>query len=350
MYLNMKSYNNLYSQVWDFKNLLASYYAARKGKSEKNYAIDFEWNLEGNLLKIQKELEEKTYKTGFYRQFKIYDPKLRKIFVAPFCDRIVHHALYNVINPIFDKGFIYDSYACRKDKGTHKGILRVKNFMMSLNRRCERKDFYALKCDIRKYFDSVDKTILLSLIKKKIRDKEIMALVEKIVFSIPGVKGMPIGNLTSQLFANIYLNELDKFVKHNLKVKYYVRYVDDFILLSETKEQLKEWRTLVGEFLKNELLLELHLQKREIFPVRIGIDFLGFHIFVSHILLRQSIIRRFWEKFKKGKMRSESFWSYWGHFKFSDWHGLGNKIADKLHSKYSMDFYELYSKRTSNFS
>jgi retron-type reverse transcriptase len=346
----MKRIGNLYQQVYSFDNLLISYYAARKRKSAKNYAIDFEWNLEKELLQIQKELRDKTYEPGKYQQFKIYDPKLRDIFVAPFHDRIVHHALYNVIEPIFDKGFIYDSYACRKGKGTHQGMLRLKSFLMSLNKKCGGRDFYVLKCDIRKYFDSVDKDILFSLLTRKIKDKDILWLVNKIINSTFGSKGMPIGNLTSQLFANVYLNELDKFIKHNLKVKYYVRYVDDFILLSESRRQLKEWRNLVREFLKNELLLELHPQKQEICPAKIGVDFLGFHIFYSHILLRQSIIRRFWKKFKKGQMKNASFWSYFGHFKFSDWFGLKRKIENKLKDKYSLEFYESYTKRTADFS
>jgi len=346
----MKSYKNVYNNVWDFKNILKSYYLARKRKNTKTYVIDFEWNLERELLEIQKELQEKTYQPGSYKNFYVSDPKKRLVYVASFKDRIVHHALCNVIEPIFDKGFIYDSYACRKNKGTHCAVMRLKKFLRILYFKCGSNNFYILKCDISKFFDNVDKEILFELIKKKIKDKNILRLIKKILNSTNGPKGIPIGNLTSQLFANIYLNELDQFVKHHLRIKYYTRYMDDFVIVSDDKNQLKIWREEIKNFLQNHLQLILHPQKQEILPAKIGVDFLGFHVFYSHILIRKSTVRRFWEKFKKGKMSYESFWSYVGHLKFADWWGLKKKIENKIVFVYSRSFCDFYDKRTANFS
>ncbi|HPC37610.1 MAG TPA: reverse transcriptase/maturase family protein [Candidatus Paceibacterota bacterium] len=346
----MKTYKNLYNNIWDFQNLLKSYYAARKRKNDKDYVINCEWNLERELLEIKKEIQEKNYQPSVYQKFFVSDPKRRLVYVASFRDRIVHHALCNIIEPIFDKGFIFDSYACRKNKGTHRAVMRLKNFLRSLYFKCGSDNFYILKCDVRKFFDSVDKEILFALIKKKIKDKDVLWLIKKILDSTEGSKGIPIGNLTSQLFANIYLNELDQFVKHNLRIKYYARYMDDFVVLSNDKKQLKIWREFIKEFLANSLRLDLHPQKQEIFPARIGVDFLGFHIFYSHILIRKSMIRRFWKKFKKGRLDNKSFWSYLGHLEFADWWGFKKKIENKMPFVYNQSFCNFYGQRTANFS
>jgi len=330
----MKTYKNLYSQVYDFQNLLKSYYQARKCKSKKGYIIAFEWNLEKNLFDIQKQLKNCNYQFGQYQSFYVSDPKERLIFAAPFQDRIVHHALCNVIEPIFDKGFIFDSYACRRNKGTHKAVFRLKRFMRSFGN----DKFYVLKGDIRKYFPSINRDILFQLIKKKISDKNALSLIKAVIDSLDGKKGIPIGNLTSQLFANIYLNELDQFVKHQLKTKYYCRYVDDFVLLYKERSQLKKWRAEIKEFLKNKLQLKMHPQKQEIFPAKIGIDFLGYHIFISHILVRQSTVQRFLCRLKSGQMPFQSIHSYLGHFKFADSFGLIKKVN------------KIYAERYTNFS
>lgn len=329
----MKTYKNLYSQVYDFQNLLKSYYQARKCKSKKKYIIAFEWNLEKNLFNIQKKLKNRNYQFGQYQSFYVSDPKKRLIFAAPFQDRIVHHALCNVIEPIFDRGFIFDSYACRRNKGTHKAVFRLKKFMRSFGDN----KFYVLKADIKKYFPSIDREILFQLIKKKISDQDTLLLIRAIIDSLDGKNGIPIGNLTSQLFANIYLNELDQFVKHQLKVKYYCRYVDDFVLLHQERSQLKKWREQIKEFLENKLQLELHPQKQEIFPGKIGIDFLGYHIFTRHILVRQSTVQRFFCRLKSGRMPYQSVNSYLGHFKFADTFGLMKKVN------------RIYAERYTNF-
>jgi retron-type reverse transcriptase len=330
----MKTYKNLYSQVYDFQNLLKSYYQARKCKSKKKYIIDFEWNLEKNLFDIQKKLKNRNYQFGQYQSFYVSDPKERLIFAAPFRDRIVHHALCNIIEPIFDRGFIFDSYACRRNKGTHKAVFRLKKFMRNFGDN----KFYVFKGDIRKYFPSINRNTLFQLIEKKIADQDALRLIRKIIDSLDGRKGIPIGNLTSQLFANIYLNELDQFAKHQLKVKDYCRYVDDFVLLHQDRRQLKKWRTEIKEFLENKLKLKLHPKKQEILPAKIGIDFLGYHIFINHILVRQSTVRRFFYRLKSGRMSYQSIYSYLGHFKFADSFGLMKKIN------------RIYAKRYTNFS
>lgn len=329
----MKTYKNLYFQVLDFQNLLKSYYQARRCKSKKKYIIVFEWNLEKNLFDIQDKLKNCNYQFGQYQSFYVSDPKERLIFAAPFQDRIVHHALCNVIEPIFDRGFIFDSYACRRNKGTHKAVFRLKKFMRSFGN----DKFYVFKADIKKYFPSINRNVLFQLIKKKISDQDTLRLIRAIINSLDGENGIPIGNLTSQLFANIYLNELDQFIKHHLKVKHYCRYVDDFVLLHRDRSQLKRWRAEIKEFLKNRLKLELHYKKQEIFPSKIGIDFLGYHIFINHILIRQSTVRRFLCRLKSGQMPYQSICSYIGHFKFADSFGLMKKV-NRIYARRYTDF------------
>ncbi len=341
----MKTYKNLYDQVCDFQNILESYKQARKCKLNSDYVIHFEWELEKNLFEIKEKLENQIYQFGQYKQFYVFDPKRRLISAAPFGDRIVHHALCRVIEPIFDQGFIFDSYACRKNKGTHKAILRLKNFMRRLSfeiseEALENKKSFAsggwfLKGDIAKYFDSIDHDILFCLLKKKIGDKKVLDLLWNIICSTSGNTGIPIGNLTSQLFSNIYLNELDKFIKHQLGAKYYIRYVDDFILLDSDKAKLKNWREQISDFLESHLLLRLHPKKREILPFRVGIDFLGYHVFTDHILIRQATVRRFWRRFKSGQMPKLSVDSYLGHFQFADYFGLKRKIDKKYAERYT---------------
>lgn len=191
--------------------------------------MEFEYELGENLLKLKNELESENYRHGNYCHFTVCDSKKRHIKAAPFRDRIIHHAVCNIIESIFDKGFIYDTYACRKNKGTHKAIKRLQSFISIRQTGELTPKYYCLKCDISKYFDSIDQNILFKLVKKKIVDTKVLNLVKMIINSdnVETQKGIPIGNLTSQLFANIYLNELDQFVKRKLQVKKYIRYMDD---------------------------------------------------------------------------------------------------------------------------
>lgn len=284
----MKTHNNLWDKLTSYGNLELAFRKARKRKAAKPYVVEFEGNLKENLTTLQAELVLKTYKPRQLKTFIVKDPKTRKISKSEFRDRVVHHALCNTIEPIFEKVFIYDTYANRKRKGTLKALKRFDCFKRKVTRNNIAKAF-VLKADIRHYFETVNHHILLSIIKTRIRDENVIWLIETILenYGKQG-RGMPLGNLTSQFFANVYLSKLDYFVKHALKAKYYIRYVDDFVILHMDAEMLKIWQHEINEFLKKELLLELHKQKSGVKGLERGIDFLGFRCFYYFKLLRKS--------------------------------------------------------------
>ncbi len=287
----MKTHKNLFEKVCNYESLYNAYLKARRGKTNLAEVIRFNYNLEQELSKLQYELKNQTYKTGKYRHFVIFEPKERKISALPFRDRIVHHAIHSVIEPIFEKKFICDSYACRKAKGTHAGANKLQKFI-----REAEDNYYVLKCDVSKYFPSVNHEVLKKIIRKKIADKKLLLLLDNIIDSTEN--GIPIGNLTSQLFANIYLNELDEFVKYELKIKFYIRYMDDFIILHESKQYLHKLKEDIRVFFIS-IKLTLHPKKANVFPVRSGIDFLGYRIFDNHRLVRKSTVKRFLKTVKK---------------------------------------------------
>ncbi|MDO8660358.1 MAG: reverse transcriptase/maturase family protein [Candidatus Woesearchaeota archaeon] len=294
----MKTRKNLFEKICSFENLHFAFQKARRGKNSINEVLLYNYNLERNLIKLQKQLQNQAYKTGHYRNFTIFEPKKREISALPFKDRIVHHAVCNIIEPIFEKTFINDSYACRKNKGTHAGANKLQHFL-----RKNSKMAFALKCDVKHYFPSVDCKLLKQEFGKKIACKKTLALLDLTVDSLGKEKGIPIGNLTSQLFANIYLNKLDQFAKHELKAKHYVRYMDDFIILHEKKTQLQAWKKQIREFL-NSLQLELSEKKANVFPVKAGVDFLGYKLFAFHKLVRKITVKRFLRKIK-AKIKSQ---------------------------------------------
>ena len=307
---NMKTYKHLYKNVYSLENLKSAYKKAREGKSGQIYVIEFENNLEQNLNKLKQELEALTYKPRLLKRFIIRDPKTRTIHASAFRDRIVYHPLVNILEPIFDKTFIYDSYASRKDKGTHKAVLRFDQFKRKISNNGKliknavdnnQVIGYILKADIKHYFDTVDHEILSNIITRKIKDNNIVCLIKEILNNFDSEvkgKGMPLGNLTSQFFANVYLNDLDYFIKHKLKVKYYIRYVDDFVILHNDKKILEEYKEEINNYLKN-LKLELHPNKSKIIPLRNGVTFLGYRIFYHHKLLRKTNIRKFERNFNE---------------------------------------------------
>ena len=311
----MKTYKNLFDKICSFENLHLAYLKARKCKRYRSEILKFSYNLEENLLRLQQELLTQTYHHGSYKEFVVCDSKKRKIKAAPFKDRVVHHALCNIIEPIFDREFIYDTYACRENKGTHRAIKRLEKFIKSVNSTLREREMnlpapkiYCLQCDVSKYFDSIDHQILFSLLRKKIADPKALWLIKIIVESSnkePG-KGIPIGNLTSQLFANVYLNELDQFVKHQLRIKYYIRYMDDFLILHFNKKELHKIKNQIQMFLRDKLKLELHPKKADIFPVDRSVDFLGYRIFRNHRLLRKSTVKRFIKRVKIYRKRMEN--------------------------------------------
>ena len=284
-----------YNQIADLKNLTKAYLKARKGKRKKKYVQDFEKNLVDNLRMLHQQLTNETYAPESLKTFIIRDPKTRKISKSAFRDRIIHHAISNVIEPFFDKTFIHDSYANRKRKGALNAIKRFNKFKQKVSKNGT-KPCYVLKADIQKYFDTVDRKILIKILNEKI-DKKTSNLINKILNNHSGEKGMPLGNLTSQFFANVYLNELDQFVKHKLKAKFYIRYVDDFVILHPQRETLDNYKAEIIKFLKHSLNINLHPQKSRVILLKQGIPFLGFRIFTNHILLQKKNINKFYKKY-----------------------------------------------------
>ena len=294
----MKTHKHLYPQITSFDNLYLAFKAARKGKRSRPDVAEFEFNLEGNLLDLQKELQEETYTPGEYRNFQIFDPKPRLISAAPFRDRVVHHALCRVIEPLFDRRFIHDTYACRKGKGTHAAIDRAQSFSGRYP--------HVLKCDIEHFFPRMDHTILYQQFTHVLADHQTLHLCRLILesgrqihkevesayfdgddlFSAVRPRGLPIGNLTSQFWANVYLNPLDHFVKRELKCPAFVRYVDDFLLFSEYKADLHKYRSEVIHFLSS-LRLTLHENEAQVFPTHTGIPFLGWRVYPDHLRLKR---------------------------------------------------------------
>lgn len=292
---------NLYIQICSYENLEIAFQKARSGKTLKPYVIEFEQQLKENLQTLQVELFFQTYKPKPLETFILRDPKTRKISKSDFRDRVVHHAICNIIEPLFEKSFIFDSYANRKGKGTLKAIERFEHFAGIVSRGHTRPCFI-LKADIRHYFETVDHTILLSILSKKIQDQRALWLIRTILANHKteeAGKGMPLGNLTSQFFANVFLNELDQFVKHKLRAKYYVRYVDDFVILDSCKSSLFEHKTKIDLFLREKIDLELHPDKSRILRLESGVGFLGLRIFSHHQRIQKRNIRRFDKKFKR---------------------------------------------------
>jgi len=279
----MKRHGKLWERITDIENLYDAYRRARKGKSWQNKVKRFESNLDVNLAHIRKVLLDKTFATSSYVEKIIYEPKMRTIYKLPFSpDRIVQHALMNVLEPIWSKLFISDSYACLIGRGIHAGSKRAMEFV--------RRNRYCLKMDISKFYPSVDHDILFEIVKRKIKCTDTLWLIQNIIDSFPGGKNVPIGNYTSQWFGNLYLNELDQFIKHNERVKDYVRYCDDFCLFSNDKGHLNDLAQKIRKFLSENL--ELALSKCDLFPVSRGVDFLGYRHFPRYILIRKSTVKR----------------------------------------------------------
>lgn len=272
----IKRYGNLFEKVIDFQNLHGAWQRAARSKRKKVYVNEFFASLEENLFQIKHELEAGAYTWGAYYTFEISDSKKRIISAPVFRDRVVHHAIGRVIEPIFDRNFIKNSFACRVGKGTLAG---VRAYEKIINGHPEL--VYALKGDIQKYFPSIDHRILFSLIQRKIKDKKLLDLLESLIFTGQG-KGIPIGNLTSQLFANIYLDKFDHYLKEDLRVHYYLRYMDDFVVMHQDKDYLQEVRKKGEEFLKEKLLLTLHPHKRHISKIDNGLTWLGYRVFQGY--------------------------------------------------------------------
>ena len=280
---DMKRHGNLFARIVDPDNLHRAWMLAKENKPSLRAVKKFALDVEGNLSRIRQGLIDKTFTTSRYTSKVVYEPKQRTIYVLPFSpDRVVQHALMNVLIPIWQPMFISDSYACITGRGQHAGSRRTMEFV--------RRNRYCLKCDVHHFYVSVVHDILYDMIERKIKCPDTLWLIRDIVYSFPGGKNVPIGNLTSQWFGNYYLTALDRFVKERLHVADYVRYCDDFILFGNDKKQLNEFSKAIVDFLAERL--QLTLSKCDLFPVSRGVDFLGYRHFPDYILLRKSTAKR----------------------------------------------------------
>lgn len=287
----------LFKRIISTPNLFAAWREFKSGKTGKGDVLAFSERAEEYLVALNKDLVGGTYKHGSYDRFFVHDPKQRPIAKASVRDRVLHHAICRVLGPLFDKQFIFDSYASRKTKGTHAANIRLREFAHKLSRNGTRT-VWLLKCDIRKFFDSVDHEILLRICKDKIDDPQLLNLLRMIVTSFetrPG-KGIPLGNLTSQLLANIYLDQLDQYVKRELRCKYYLRYTDDFVFLAESKDELEKYLPRIQAFLRKRLQVEMHPNKIIFRKWHQGFDFLGYVHFSHHKLVRPKTVKRLFRK------------------------------------------------------
>jgi len=351
----MKRYGNLWYQIIAFENLLNAARQAQRGKRFRHNVLTFNYNLETELFQLNTELAQKTYQPGIYKTFEIVEPKRRLISAAPYRDRVVHHALCNIIVPIFERTFIADSYANRVGFGTHRALRRFTQFARSQR--------YVLQCDIRQYFPSIDHAILKTQLRRKLKCKDTLWLIDTIIDNsneqapvidhFPGDqlltplqrrRGLPIGNLTSQFFANVYLNGLDHFIKEQLKIKNYVRYVDDFALFSDDHQKLTLVRSAIEDYLAG-IRLKIHPIKSQLFETKQGANFLGFRILPNQIRVRTENLRRARRRLRRlqtdynqGKISAQevyqSLQSWVAHLEQGDTWRLREKIfADLVFSR-----------------
>jgi len=301
------------------------------GKKKKEDVQIFEKNLMHNLICLNDSLKNRFYIHSGYKSFKINDPKPRDIHIAEIRDRVLHRAVYRILCPFFDCKFIFDSYSCRLGKGTHRAILRFADFgkKASFNHT---KTVWILKGDIKKCFASIDQRTLFEILKKNIKDVNVLLLLKIIIKSFSsGViyKGLPLGNLTSQLLVNIYLNKFDQFVKHKLKMKYYIRYADDFVFFSQSREELENILPFITNFLQDKLKLTIHPNKIFLKTLASGIDFLGWVHFPYHRVLRTTTKLRMFKKLEESQ-KEETTASYLGMLKW----GNGMKLQEEILEKY----------------
>lgn len=308
-----KKIKNCFDKNLTFQKLLEAHKRARIHKAYKNEVIKFELNLENNIINLLNNIKSEKYHLGEYSFFKIYEPKERIISALPYIDRIVHQwYVEEFIKPYIVPKFINTTFACLKEKGTHRAVDEVFHQLQICKRNFG--DFWILKCDIKKFFYSINPNILFNILKKHIADKKLLKFTHLILFdsrsSLDDV-GIPIGNYTSQFFANIYLNELDQYIKRELKLKYYTRYMDDFVILLKTKKECIYVKRLIEEFLNNQLQLKLN-EKSKYYPYKMGVNFCGYRIFNTHKLLRLNS--------KKKIKKNVKCWNKLYHLKKLDLH------------------------------
>ncbi|KKT13584.1 MAG: Reverse transcriptase (RNA-dependent DNA polymerase) [Candidatus Falkowbacteria bacterium GW2011_GWF2_43_32] len=316
-----------FEDIINLENLLEAWQEFLLGKRKRKDVQEFRTRLMDNILDLHHDLVYHKYEHGGYKAFKVYDPKTRNIHKATVRDRLLHHAIYRQLYPFFDRTFIFDSYSCRLDKGTHKAITRFNQLFLKVSKNNTRS-CWVLKGDIRKFFASIDHKILINIIKGYIPDENIIWLLTKVIdsFNFETSKGLPLGNLTSQLFANVYLNEFDQFVKHHIKTNFYIRYADDFVILSDSRDWLENKIPVIERFLGARLNLEIHPNKIFIKTINSGVDFLGWTSFSKFRVLRRSTKKRMFRKLKENNYKDESLSSYLGMIS----HGNEKKLKLKI--------------------
>lgn len=348
--MRMTKFAGKFEDIASVENLLEAWREFLSGKREKRDVQKFSLCLMDNIFALHRDLVDGVYRHGGYHAFNISDPKPRSIHKATVRDRLVHHAIYRVLYPFFDRTFIADSYSCRFEKGTHKALNRFRSLFYRVSRNNTRT-CWVLKCDIKKFFASIDHVILEDVLVRRIADPSVLSLLSCVIESFSSTRstamtrhsagidlpsplgfrgvGLPLGNLTSQLFANIYMNEFDQFVKHMLCAKHYIRYADDFVILSENREWLEQLVPKIAAFLADKLKLQLHPDKVFIKTFASGIDFLGWVHFPDHRVLRTTTKRRMLKRIRESSTEA-TLNSYLGLV----WHGNAQKLATELRKQY----------------
>lgn len=334
----MKTAKHILDEICTFKNVITAYKKARKCKRYRPTVLELETDREYNLLRVIEDIRNGTYRAGRYFVFKVFEPKERLIMALPFYDRVIQHAIVNIIEPIFEKRFVFHSYACRKDKGAHAASDTLSRWLYNLQVR-QGKKIYAIKADIHHYFQSIDHEVLKAEVRRYISDKAVLKILDHIIDHngiYPDGVGIPVGNLTSQLFANVYLNILDHYIKHTLGVRYYLRYMDDFIILGEDPAELREILEKIETFVNERLHLALN-PKTTIIAAKNGVDFVGYRHFPSFRILRKGATRRIKKllhAFKTGEVDEELFdrsmESRIGHARHADTFKLCEELREEM--------------------
>lgn len=320
------SFSHSYEELVDMENLLEAWQEFLQGKKNKKDVQEFQLRLMDNILSLHRDLINGTYRHGGYKEFKINDPKPRTIHKATVRDRLLHHAIHRSLYSHFDRTFIADSFSSRKKQGIHRALRRFRDFGYIVSKNNTRI-CWILKCDIKKFFASINQQILVKILNERIPDKKIVGLLKEIIGSFDSGRqgtGLPLGNLTSQLFSNVYLNEFDQFLKHKLKVKYYIRYADDFVIFYDNKAILENAMPHIKNFLRHNLMLMLHPDKVSIKTLASGVDFLGWVHFFNHRVLR-TVTKKRMIKNLSGSYNTQRLQSYLGLLS----HGNAHKLREK---------------------
>jgi RNA-directed DNA polymerase len=329
----------MFDELFSIYNIFEAWMAFKLGKSRKKDIVYFEYHLENNIFCLHKDLQEFKYKHSEYKYFQVFDNKKRDIYKADVRDRIIHQIVYKYLVSLYEPIFIADSYSSRKNKGHHRAINTLKYFIKLAS---PEENCFVLKCDIKKYFNNINHNILLEVIKQKVVCAKTFNIIEEVVRSFDNntgerIKSVPLGNITSQIFANIYLHNLDLYIKKELGCRFYIRYNDDFVIISNNIKKLEDLRFKIIEFVGRELKLEIPIEKTSICKSSKGIDFLGYTVLSKAVLLRNKTKGKMFSKIEEGNIDS-----YFGMLKHCNSHNLKKKILAKIQNRNSFfeEFYE----------